>query len=782
MSQLFTIFFPKFWFDLQKEYEITFSDPTHLPFEILEDKGSIFVHNVEPPRHSHFRPSGSKNQLSMLTDGLRIVAINGENVTNKQMNFDEFDKMIKESTDSVIITFCEEIELGTNNNHHKLGLGYDHKEDTFVQNSRSDDAMNQSLESNSRSDSNLLHISSLLQQTSTFSVENDQLAASSFQEGFEAYEARLHNPNSCWKPLSNDLASIQIDLKNISQITEIHVQGNHDHTMFCQSIWIDKSYDGCEWKCVSHREMDCSYNDEGIAIITTWPVIMTRFIRIRPQKWHHHIALRMELYGHGSVQTVANLLNARVVTLSDVDAENRKQLLEKTRNLPVDTKVIQVDCRQVIATALDRAGIEDVSYLKCSTRDHLLCVFSTKDVEESERALDNLTDVGVGKEMGVINVMSVDYRNENTSIDKMRDVQKHKRSSGPSFSKSIKSRRLVEQIIDRVMQSAMLTFDYVMMLIVASLIAVGGLATSNSVIIVASMLVSPIMGPVLALTFGATLGEKDMATIGLRNEMISIVVCIVVGFVGGYLYTWISQNSMDWPTSEMMGRGHPIALADGAFIAAVSGIGVALSVLGDYVATIIGVAISASLLPPAVNAGMLAAFALYENQYPDDVHHAEDKDVWNDGLHLYSHRELGEMAGWSLLLTIENILIIFVVALAMFKLKEVVKIKDRNEPLWSSMVNFKSKFDSVLLSHNRLARRGDIFIKQNKELHDVSDSLKNIVLKQHVQEISRTGTQSLRSSLGMDHSIPLGVVDDEKCGKADARTSITRINQIFEQT
>eukprot|EP01083_Nonionella_stella_P063481 164945_1 len=145
-----------------------------------------------------------------------------------------------------------------------------------------------------------------------------------------------------------------------------------------------------------------------------------------------------------------------------------------------------------------------------------------------------------------------------------------------------------------------------MMLIVASLIAVGGLATGNSVIIVASMLVSPIMGPVLALTFGATLGERDMAKIGFRNEIISIMVCVLVGFIGGYLYSLLSQNSMDWPTDKMMSRGQPVALADGAFIAAVSGVGVALSVLGDYVATIIGVAISASLLPPAVNAGMLA--------------------------------------------------------------------------------------------------------------------------------------------------------------------------------
>ena len=47
----------------------------------------------------------------------------------------------------------------------------------------------------------------------------------------------------------------------------------------------------------------------------------------------------------------------------------------------------------------------------------------------------------------------------------------------------------------------------------------------------------------------------------------------------------------------------------GIAIALPSGIGVGLSLLGDNQASLVGVAISASLLPPAVNAGMLWALA-----------------------------------------------------------------------------------------------------------------------------------------------------------------------------
>jgi uncharacterized membrane protein len=52
-------------------------------------------------------------------------------------------------------------------------------------------------------------------------------------------------------------------------------------------------------------------------------------------------------------------------------------------------------------------------------------------------------------------------------------------------------------------------------------------------------------------------------------------------------------------------------LSTGALIAIPSGIGVALSILGDNTSSLVGVAISASLLPPAVNTGMLVALAIF---------------------------------------------------------------------------------------------------------------------------------------------------------------------------
>ena len=67
-----------------------------------------------------------------------------------------------------------------------------------------------------------------------------------------------------------------------------------------------------------------------------------------------------------------------------------------------------------------------------------------------------------------------------------------------SFYSSVKSRMLVAEVVNQIRAGADFTFDYVALVVLASSIAFFGLLESSSVVLVASMLVSPIMGPILA--------------------------------------------------------------------------------------------------------------------------------------------------------------------------------------------------------------------------------------------------------------------------------------------
>jgi uncharacterized membrane protein len=113
-----------------------------------------------------------------------------------------------------------------------------------------------------------------------------------------------------------------------------------------------------------------------------------------------------------------------------------------------------------------------------------------------------------------------------------------------------------------------------------------------------------LQGPVVGMAYASTIHDFKMFRIALFTEVVSLIVCILTGFaVAGCMIPF--EISETWPTSEMYGRGTMTNFWVGFPIAFFSGLGVAVSLLDEQTSSLVGVAISASLLPPAVNAGML---------------------------------------------------------------------------------------------------------------------------------------------------------------------------------
>ncbi|PSN37428.1 hypothetical protein C0J52_19035 [Blattella germanica] len=175
------------------------------------------------------------------------------------------------------------------------------------------------------------------------------------------------------------------------------------------------------------------------------------------------------------------------------------------------------------------------------------------------------------------------------------------------------------------------------------MIAAVGLVESNSVNIVAAMLVSPLMSPIMAGTFGTVIADRKLQKIGIRSEIIGLFISLIFGFIFGLLVgtTEDPWGLGDWPTPEMKGRGLARSLWIGILWALPSGTGVALALLQGSAGPLIGVAISASLLPPAVNC---------VNYVPS---------------------ELAIMGIISFCLTLVNICCIFITAVVVLKIKEV---------------------------------------------------------------------------------------------------------------
>ncbi|GBG29488.1 Hypothetical Protein FCC1311_057092 [Hondaea fermentalgiana] len=306
-------------------------------------------------------------------------------------------------------------------------------------------------------------------------------------------------------------------------------------------------------------------------------------------------------------------------------------------------------------------------------------------------------------------------------VEPRATAKNHLESIINRFGETIKSRVAVDSVVELVNASSEFSFDYVVLVVVASALACIGLVTNNVVIIVASMLVSPLMGPILGVTFGWTLWDWHMIRTGLFSELAGLLLCILVGFIGGLCAIPFAQESL--PTEEMWSRAYGTAVLVGISIAIPSGVGVALSVLGNNTSSLVGVAISASLLPPAVNTGTLLAMAILANTKYLDLEKIEINTLIgenNTDWEAVTMHTILAGAGWSLLLTLANIACIWVAGILMFKLKEVVPL-DHKSAFWTDDVPNTRAYNGVLRRNDPEAtelrkRVADYLKRQDSEI------------------------------------------------------------------
>ncbi|MDQ3099937.1 MAG: DUF389 domain-containing protein [Bacteroidota bacterium] len=142
----------------------------------------------------------------------------------------------------------------------------------------------------------------------------------------------------------------------------------------------------------------------------------------------------------------------------------------------------------------------------------------------------------------------------------------------------------------------------VWVLVCSIFIASIGLNTNSPAVIIGAMLISPLMGPILAI--GLSLGTNDMLL--LRRALKNFAVMVIVALVTSTLYFLITPIS-DLQT-EILARTRPTLLD--AMIAIFGGIAGIIGVSRRNRGNVIpGVAIATALMPPLCTAGYgLATF------------------------------------------------------------------------------------------------------------------------------------------------------------------------------
>ena len=154
-----------------------------------------------------------------------------------------------------------------------------------------------------------------------------------------------------------------------------------------------------------------------------------------------------------------------------------------------------------------------------------------------------------------------------------------------------------EEIRTRLLDGGKITGTNMCVLVCAMIIASVGLNMSSTAVIIGAMLISPIMGSILASAYASVAADYPL----LRKHALGFVVQIVISVTAAAIYFFLSP--VKEPTAELLARTSPTFFD--VLIAFFGGLaGIIGQTRQDKANTVIpGVAIATALMPPLCTCG-----------------------------------------------------------------------------------------------------------------------------------------------------------------------------------
>lgn len=315
----------------------------------------------------------------------------------------------------------------------------------------------------------------------------------------------------------------------------------------------------------------------------------------------------------------------------------------------------------VIDFLLDSLNIKNV--MKFNADNAIVLQFRIPDDSVNE-TIEGLKSRGVGVEYGFVDILDLKASLPREAEEKSSDTKIQRDAT-----------LAVEEIYENVKKQSSLSFDYIAFIILAAIMAGIGLIQNNVTVIVASMLLSPLMGPMLGVAFGYVVRDNALLFKGTRNELIGLALSLIVGAVLAVfillfspvmvanIITDVGTTGTITNITEITRRAGFSPLDIG--VAIFSGAAVAVSVTKGDMSSLVGVAISAALMPPAVNASMMVILGLASaNAY-----------ILAVGFGSFS-------------LLAMNIILIVISAFVMFKVKGLTSLADKSAT-WTAVTKFR---------------------------------------------------------------------------------------------
>ncbi len=223
---------------------------------------------------------------------------------------------------------------------------------------------------------------------------------------------------------------------------------------------------------------------------------------------------------------------------------------------------------------------------------------------EAESALEILEDAYAHSEHFRVVILDVEATLPRPDLE-----GKEENEEETAEEKAEKTRISVEEIYQSTAEAASISPVYLVLVVLASIVAAIGLLYDNVAVIIGSMVIAPLLSPNMALSLATTLADSKLARESLVSGMSGYLLAIAVGVLFGLLASVVPGLSIDPSAAEIASRVDiNLMYVLLAFSAGVAG---SLSVTKGVAQALVGVMVAVALLPPIVAGGLLLGSGMW---------------------------------------------------------------------------------------------------------------------------------------------------------------------------
>jgi uncharacterized hydrophobic protein (TIGR00341 family) len=154
-----------------------------------------------------------------------------------------------------------------------------------------------------------------------------------------------------------------------------------------------------------------------------------------------------------------------------------------------------------------------------------------------------------------------------------------------------------EELYSDIEETTQLSWVFVAMVVLSSIVAAVGILRENVAIIIGAMVIAPLLGPNVALSLATTLGDVELARRSIKTTGVGIFTALGFAALVGLILE-VDPNSTEIASRTYVGIGDVV-------LALAAGGAATLAFTAGASSAVIGVMVAVALLPPLVTFGML---------------------------------------------------------------------------------------------------------------------------------------------------------------------------------